>query len=101
MTKLEAKYQLHTYCTMKLLEVILKRNNNNLVQWHLFQSSLVYVRPADKIWVLTPQTSLKFLDQNLFGDQFWGQSEAGKVWPQAILGPGAMGLTGGLPLDLK
>ena len=58
-------------------------------------------RPAEKFWVVTPQTSLKFLGQNLFGDQFWGQSEAGKVWPQAILGPGAMGLTGGLPLDLK
>ena len=36
-------------------------------------------RPAEKFWVVTPQTSLKFLGQNLFGDQFWGQSEAGKV----------------------
>ena len=37
------------------------------------------IRPAEKFWVVTPQTSLKFLGQNLFGDQFWGQSEAGKV----------------------
>ena len=58
-------------------------------------------RPAEKFWVVTPQTSLKFLGQNLFGDQFWGQSEAGKVWPKAILGPWAMGLTGGLPLDIE
>ena len=36
-------------------------------------------RPAEKFWVVTPQTSLKFLGQNLFGNQFWGQSEAGKV----------------------
>ena len=40
---------------------------------------LVDTRPAEKFWVITPQTSLKFLGQNLFGDQFWGQSEAGKV----------------------
>ena len=46
-------------------------------------------RPAENFWVVTPQTSLKFLGQNLFGDQFWGRSEAGKVCPQAILGPGA------------
>ena len=37
----------------------------------------------------------------MFGDQFWGQPEAGKVCPQAILGPGAKGLTGGLTLDLE
>ena len=59
------------------------------------------VRPAENFWVVMPQTSLKFLGQNLFGDQFWGQLETGKVRPQAILGPGAIGLTGGLPLDLK
>ena len=59
------------------------------------------IRPAEKFWVVMPQTSLKFLGQNLFGDQFWCQSEAGKVWPQAILGPGAMGLTGGVALGPK
>ena len=48
-----------------------------------------------------PQTPFKFLGQNLFGDHFWGQSEDGKVWPQAILGLGAMGLTGGYGADLK
>ena len=53
------------------------------------------IKPAENFWVVTPLTSLKCLVQNLFGDQFWCQSEAGKVWPQAILGPGAMGLTGG------
>ena len=57
------------------------------------------IRPA--ICVVKPQTLLKFLGQNLFGDHFWGQSEDGKVWPQAILALGAMGLTGWLPLDLK
>ena len=33
---------------------------------------MVRTRPAEKFWVVTPQTSLKFLGQNLFGDQFWG-----------------------------
>ena len=55
-------------------------------------------RPAENFCVVTLQTQLKFLGQNLFGDQFWGRSEAGKVCPQAILGPGA---DRGLPLDLK
>ena len=67
----------------------------------IFVTSMVLIRPAENFWVITPQTSLKFLGQNQFGDQFWGQSEARKGWPQVILGPGAMGLTGGLPLDLK
>ena len=62
---------------------------------------MVYTRPAENFCVVTLQTQLKFLGQNLFGDQFWGRSEAGKVCPQAILGPAAKGLTGGLPLDLK
>ena len=59
------------------------------------------IMPVEKCYVVTPQTPLKFLGQNLFGDHFGGQSEAGKLWPQATLGPGANGLTGGLPLDLK
>ena len=66
-----------------------------------YKNCLLYSRPAEKFWVVTPQTPLKLLGKNLYGDHFWGRSEAGKVWPQAILGPGAMGLTGGLPLDLK
>ena len=59
------------------------------------------IRPAENFCVAMLQTPLRFLGQNLFGDQFWSWSEAGKVCPQAILGPGAKGLTGGLPLDLK
>ena len=51
--------------------------------------------------MVTPQTPLESLGQNLFGDQFWGQSEAGKVWPQAILGTGAMRLTGVVVLGPK
>ena len=43
---------------------------------------VLYNRPAKNFWVVTPQTSLKFLGQNLFGDQFWGQSEARKMWPR-------------------
>ena len=39
----------------------------------------IQFRPAEKFWVVMPQTSLKFLGQNLYGDQFWGQLEAGKV----------------------
>ena len=62
---------------------------------------LVYIRPAEDFYVVTLQTQLKFLGQNLFGDQFLGRSEARKVCPQAILGQAAKGLTGGLPLDLK
>ena len=38
-----------------------------------------HTRPAEKFWVVTPQTPVKFLGQNLFGDHFWGRSEAGKV----------------------
>ena len=57
----------------------------------------MFTRPAEKFWVVMPQTPLKFLGQNLLGDHLGGRSEAGKVWPQAILGPGAMGLTGGCP----
>ena len=51
--------------------------------------------------MVTLQTPLDFLGQNLFGDQFWGQSEAGKVCPQAILGQGAKGLTRGVALGPK
>ena len=29
------------------------------------------VRPAENFWVVTPQTSLKFIGQNLVGDQIW------------------------------
>ena len=66
---------------------------------HIFQH--MHIMPVEKFCVVTPQTPLKFLGQNLFGDHFGGQSEAGKLWPQAILGPGANGLTRGLTLDLK
>ena len=66
---------------------------------HIFQH--MHIMPVEKFCVVTPQTPLKFLGQNLFGDHLRGQSEAGKLWPQAILGPGAIGLTGGLPLDLR
>ena len=66
---------------------------------HIFQH--MQIMPVEKCYVVTPQTPLKFLGQNLFGDHFGGQSEAGKLWPQAILGPGATGLTGRSPLDLK
>ena len=52
-----------------------------------------YSRPAEKFLVVTPQTPLKLLGQNLFGDHFWGRSEPGKVWPQAILGPRATPLS--------
>ena len=55
----------------------------------------MWTRPAKNFCVVMLQTPLKFLGQNLFGDPFWGWSEAGKVRPQAILGPGAKGLTGG------
>ena len=47
----------------------------------------MHTRPAENFCVVTLQTPLKFLDQNLIGDQFWGRLEAG--CPQAILGPGA------------
>ena len=63
--------------------------------------SLVYIRPAEKFWVVTPQTPLKLLSQNLFGDHFWGRSEAGKLWPQAILCPRATPMSAPYPLDLK
>ena len=50
---------------------------------------IMYIRPAENFCVVTLQTPLKFLGQNLIGDQFGGRSEATKVCPQAILGPGA------------
>ena len=56
-------------------------------------TSAIVTRPAEKFWVVTPQTPLKFLGQNLFGDQFWSQSEARKVWPQATLCPRATPLS--------
>ena len=46
------------------------------------------IRPAENFCVVTLQTLLKFLGQNLIGDQFWGWSEAAKVCPQQILGLG-------------
>ena len=46
------------------------------------------IRPAENFWVVMLQTPLKFLGQNLIGDQFWGWSEAAKLCPQQILGPG-------------
>ena len=57
---------------------------------------VVQFRPAEKFCVVTPQTPLKFLGQNLIGDQFWSRSEAGKVCPQAILGTWVKGMTGGV-----
>ena len=57
---------------------------------------IVCSRAAEIFLVATLQTPLKFLGQNLIGDQFWGRSGAGKVCPQAILGQGAKGLTGGI-----
>ena len=55
---------------------------------NLYTLDTVYIRPAEKFCVVTLQTQLKFLGQNLIGHQFWSQSEAAKVCPQAILGPG-------------
>ena len=56
--------------------------------YELRASSVLYTRPAENFCVVTLQTPLKFLGQNLIGDQFWGWSEAAKVCPQQILGPG-------------
>ena len=38
--------------------------------------SRLYIRPAEKFCVVTLQTPLKVLGQNLFGDQFWDRSDA-------------------------
>ena len=60
--------------------------------WHLLEAicqRMVHIRPAENFCLVTLQTPLRFLGQNLFGDQFWSWSEAGKVFPQAIVGPGA------------
>ena len=55
-------------------------------EWLWVKKIFSLCNPAENFWVVTPQTPLEFLGQNLFTDQFWGRSEAGKVWPQAILG---------------
>ena len=58
-------------------------------------------RAGENFQSYLPQTKLNLLDQNLLPNHFWGQSGAGKVWPQAILGPGPVRLTGGKMADLK
>ena len=62
---------------------------------------MVSIRAGENFQSSMPQTKLNLLDQNLLPNHFWGQSGAGKVWPQAILGPGPVRLTGGKMADLK
>ena len=65
---------------------------------HIFQH--MQIMPVEKCYVVTPQTPLKFLGQNLFGNQFWVDQRPESV-PQAILGPRATPLSALYPLDLK
>ena len=44
------------------------------------------IRAGENFQSSMPQTKLNLLDQNLIPIHFWGQSGAGKVWAQAILG---------------
>ena len=68
---------------------------------HIYQSceygyeSIMGIRPGKNFQSFMPQTKLNLLGQNVIPNQFWGHSGAGKVWPQAILGPGNGRLTGG------
>ena len=59
----------------------------------LVTRKVMYLRPAENLCVVTLQTPLKFLGKNMFRDQFWGRSDAGKVYPQSILGPKATPLS--------
>ena len=59
------------------------KKNTTLKENHIFSQ---WALGLQKKCLATPQTLLKFLGQNLFGDQFWGWSEARKVCPQAIRG---------------
>ena len=56
------------------------------------------IRAGENFQSSMPQTKLNLLDQNLIPIHFWGQSGAGKVWAQAILGQPFYPL---MSLDLK
>ena len=79
------------YCWIFLLLQIFSLSSTFNIS--VFCVDEMVIRPAKKFCMATLQTPLKFLGQNLFGDQFWGWSEAGKVCPKSTLGPGTTPLS--------
>ena len=64
-----------------------------------YVQSGMYISAGENFQSSMPQTKHNLLDQNLVPNHIWGQLGAGKVWPQAILGPGPVRLTGRKMVD--
>ena len=54
--------------------------------FYLTQYHLMHTMAGENFPSSMPHTKLNFLDQNLIPNNFWGQSGARKVCPQAVLG---------------